>query len=203
MYTFYLFCNNKISCVPNYSQATCGPCTGSCLNGTQWCTATNCSPQLYSRSTPCQDQLNCFCTFSDILQYINVDSGVVTCGDCSTMTQGQTCYLHCLRDNEILSGPSSVLCLSSGFAIPSQPIFCYTETAVCPPQVSIGAINYVISTSSVCVGATNSQVCSGNCFPGYYNAQGIYDSTCSCDNTGNCTWDVTLFCTSQTQCNNV
>lgn len=133
---------------------------------------------------------------------MNKDSGVVTCGDCSTMSQGETCYLYCLQSNETLIGPSSILCLSSGWAATSQT-FCFLPDPVCPPQVSYGAISYEISPNSVCVGAKNNQVCTGNCFPGFYNPQGIFNSTCSCDNVGNCTWDATLFCESQTKCNTV
>jgi hypothetical protein len=192
-------------CVPNYAAATCGPCLGNCQTASQWCTATNC-PVLYSRSVGCEDQLNCFCYYYDELS-TKLGPGVVTCGDCLTMSQGQSCYFQCLNQAQTLTSSgvtpvSSALCLSSGFAdIPFTD--CVDTIGVCPPQVSYGAVNYEIGPRSVCVGAQNGQVCRGNCFPGYYSAQAAFNSTCTCDNVGNCTWDLVLFCTSQTGCNTV
>ena len=194
------------NCTPDFTNnVIVGPCVGDCREAVSWQTATNClcnntftsCPVAYSQSVDCSVQLPCQCFFNDLLAEIG--TGVATCGDCATLSEGETCYFVCTDPTYEFFGPQKATCLGTGWAaLPQEPV-CLPKPVYCPTIYSTGGLNLDMSTDSVCVEASEKDVCRGSCFPGYYSPTGTYTTTCSCVN-GVCNWSNDLFCQCQGNC---
>lgn len=165
-----------------------GPCLGDCHTATQPYTTTNCTPQF--SLTDCHTLMPCTCSIFDF----PLNPGVVTCGDCSNITSGASCYVGCSFGT--LNGPNHILCLDNGWV--DVTITCPTLIPTCPNIYPIGGLN--VDMSSHCFGALEGQVCNYNCLPEYYNESGIYTATCSNSN-GILNWSITPQCICQDDCN--
>jgi len=168
-----------------------GPCVGDGNYATQNVTQTNC-PSLPGNSvTDCADQMPFTCSINTI----SLDSSVFTCGDCSSVPEGQYCYFVCSDPAATFTDLSlrSLLCLQTGFQNISsvRAPKCLVAAQSCPPILSWNGMS--TDYASVCVGAREGNVCRASCQPGYYSANGWYDTTC----TAQFTWSRELTCNCQ------
>lgn len=185
------------ACTPLYAPS--GLCTGDCREAWLPLTQTNaatCPGYPTTSSQSCAAGLPCAC----FLSQLTLGPGVVTCGNCDVVTEGQSCYFVCADPAQTLTSNSSnhAVCLTTGWASFSIPPTCSTPPRVCPPLVSAGGLNLNMDPAqSVCVGATDSQVCRAQCFPLFYNPAGQYTATCTCPVDAPCTWSNRLWCECQ------
>jgi hypothetical protein len=176
-------------CYPNWTPS--GPCVGDGHSAFQNITQTNC-PDISSHSrTDCSSQMPFTCS----IDTISLDSSVKTCGDCSSVPEGQSCFFVCSDQNATFTVFSlkSLLCLQSGWSqIPQlREPKCVASAPSCPPILSWNGLS--TDHTSKCVGASIGDVCRVSCLPGYYSSNGWYDATCTRDYT----WTRPLICDCQ------
>ena len=178
----------ELDCAPIWREAT--PCIGDCYAASMTMTQTNCPLQPRSSWTDCKDTLPCVCNIEEF----GLSQGVVTCGDCTRVPVGGRCFLGCSEPLATFRGSNVFVCLKNGFASSTTPT-CATSISYCPAIAARGGLN--VDMTTFCVGARPGQTCKFNCFPQYYNPQGLYEVTCSSDYT----WSGTPQCACQTPCN--
>jgi len=167
----------NFDCQPNWSPS--GPCIGDGHSAFQNITQTVC-PDIPAHSrSDCRSQMPFTCSINNV----QLDSSVLTCGDCSSIPEGQSCYFVCADSTATFSDLSlkSLLCLQSGFAeIPTvRAPQCFSAAPSCPPIISWNGLS--TDFTSKCVGAFIGDVCRVSCMPGYYSSNGWYDATCTRD----------------------
>lgn len=176
-------------CVPQWEPS--GPCQGDGRSAFQPITQSNCNDQPVTSRSDCRSQMPYTCSINDV----TLDPSVKTCGDCTSIPEGQACYLVCADPAAALTFFSlhSLLCLQSGWSQITEinAPKCVVVQKSCPPIISWNGM--ATDHNSVCVGAFPGDVCRSSCMPGYYSSNGWYDATC----TSNYTWSRQLTCECQ------
>lgn len=186
-------------CVPVYTAIT--TCVGNCHSATYLATQTNCPNSTQTPTTAtvdCSDSMPCACSLGDFPGILS-SPGVYTCGDCSEVAEGESCFFVCgfgeFTDNSI----RSLMCLKSGWAEvdPSQYPTCSARVETCPPITANGGLIPEVSNQSTCVGAIVGDVCKGVCGPLFSSPYGWYDTTCTKNASGTLEWSRPLECAVQ------
>lgn len=175
-------------CVPFWIPS--GPCVGDAHSATQDLTQSNCPDLAGNSQTDCRNQMPYTCSINDV----QLDPSVLTCGDCTSVNEGDTCNLVCADPNATFEFLSirSLICLQSGFSpIPEARVpKCTVPEPSCPPILSWNGM--ATDQRSRCVGAQEGDVCRVSCMPGYYSKNGWFDATCT-----NLKWSRPLVCDCQ------
>jgi hypothetical protein len=194
------------SCTPIYSIS---PCQGDCNTASQLYTKVPdstgflCPTGPNSYSVDCKSSMPCKCYLKDLLaEYPQIaEGGAVTCGGCDTLTSGNVCVFYCANGNPMTVPDqfgvlrpgglfSSVPCTNQGwprfdqqtsFTLPLCPI----RPEECPPVLGINAqgtsLGFApnVKAPSVCIGATESNVCTVSCAPSFYSPENRFVATCT------------------------
>ena len=168
-----------------------GPCEGDGHSAFQNFTQTNCPNLPRNTRFDCSSQMPFTCSIDNV----QLDSSVKTCGDCTSVPEGESCFLVCADGAATFTEQSmkSILCLQSGFVSIEgyRAPRCVVDPPTCPPIISWNGVS--TDFLSKCIGAFQGEICRISCMPGYYSENGWYDATCTSDYT----WSRALTCECQ------
>lgn len=181
-------------CIPEWRATSA--CIGDCRVATQTLFQTNCPLLPPTSVTDCKKGMPCTCLGRDL----PLDGTVVTCGDCTVVEQGQSCFFRCLDPFSTLSSSMTnhITCLASGWASVTDFPSCRQILPTCPPIVSGAGVVTKNIAGVHCANALEGQICRTTCGPGFFNPEGFFQSTCTMINN-TLTWFPEMRCVCQ-QC---